>query len=331
MNIRTEKKDNKKLFAAIPAVILIIVLPFLLSFFQIELLSKLLAFALVGVSYDLIWGYAGISNFGHAIFFGLGSYAFGMVMKYLPFEGCTYLAFLLAIVVPMGFGVLLSLFLHHGNVKGSYFAVVTMCLCVVFESIASSWTEVTGGMNGLYGFEPPALGIPGVAELQILGPYVPFYLVVIILFFVIWLLRTWMHKRNFGKVISAMENDENRLMFLGYHVNLLKTVIFAISCGVAGLAGALYVPVGSITPSLLGMSMSINIVVWVAVGGRRTLWGPIIGAVLVGIMEQLLSGVLLDAWLLLIGVFFVLVVLFWREGIAGLLKKLFGRKVKGGI
>lgn len=102
---------------------------------------------------------------------------------------------------------------------------------------------------------------------------------------------------------------------------MLKTVIFAISCAVAGLAGALYVPVGTISPSLLGMSLSINIVVWVAVGGRRSLWGPVVGAVLVGTMEQMLSGVLLDFWLLIIGVFFILIVLFWREGVAGLIRK----------
>lgn len=311
-----------KYAAVLLGLILVIAFPFLLSYFQIELLSKFLSFALAGVSYDLIWGYAGISNFGHAVFFGLGAYGFGLSMKYFSGPWATGLAFLSAILLPMGIGILLSLFLHHGNVKGSFFAVVTMCLCVVFENIASSWTEVTGGMNGLYGFQSPSLGIPGVAEVNIQGKFVPFYTVVTALVIVLVILTVIMKRRNFGKVISALKNDENRLTFLGYNSNLLKTVIFAISCAVAGLAGALYVPVGTISPSLLGMSLSINIVVWVAVGGRRSLWGPVVGAVLVGTMEQMLSGVLLDFWLLIIGVFFILIVLFWREGVAGLIRKM---------
>lgn len=308
---------------AIIAVVLL--LPFGLSNFQTELLAKFFVFALVGVSYDLIWGFAGISNFGHAVFFGIGAYAFGIVSKFLPVPGVTYLAILAAIITPALLGIFLSVFLHHSKVSGAFFAVVTLCLCVVFESLAMAWTEVTGGMNGLYGFAVPKLGIPGVWELEISGFKTPYYFIVVCLGLILLLLWRIMKHRNFGKMIAALNNDENRLEFLGVKAKTLKTMIFAISCSIAGFAGALYVPVGTISPSILSIGMSIQVLVWVAVGGRGTLWGPIVGAVLVCSMEQLLSGVLLDFWLLIIGVFFITVVMFWPKGIAGLLQKGSGR------
>lgn len=250
----------------------------------------------------------------------------------MSIPGVTYVAILAAILVPALLGAFLSVFFHHGRVSGSYFAVVTMCLSVAFENIASSWTEVTGGMNGLYGFEIPKLGIPGVWEFELLGVKTPYYLIAICLGLV--LLFTWhiMKRRNFGTVIAAMENDENRLRFLGTHVELLKTIIFAISCAIAGFAGALYVPVSTITPSVFSLGMSINILVWVAVGGRGSLWGPVIGAVFVCYMEELLSGVLLDFWLIIIGLIFIVVVMVWPKGIAGFimsLEKHSFRKKKG--
>lgn len=311
----------KRLIAITSLGVAIVALPFMVSDFQTELLTKFLIFALVGVSYDLIWGFAGISNFGHSVFFGLGAYAFGLVSKYISIPGVTYIAFIAAILLPMILGIILSLFLHHGKVAGSFFAVVTLCLCVVFQNIASAWTDVTGGMNGLYGFATPKLGIPGVWEFELSGFKTPYYLVLICLSLVLVFLWRLMKKRNFGKVIAALKNDENRLEFLGYNKSLLKTTIFALSCAIAGLAGGLYVPIATISPTILGMGMAINILVWVAVGGRGSLWGPIVGAVLVSYMQQVLSGVLLDFWLLIVGVFFVLVVMFWPKGFAGLFDK----------
>lgn len=320
--MKNENSVKKKISGNKAAISLIVVvaavLPFLLSKFQTVLLAKFLVFAILGVSYDLIWGFSGISNFGHAVFFGLGAYAFGLVSKYVTIPGVTYLAILAAIIAPAILGAFLSFFLHHGKVSGAFFAVVTMCLGVVFESIASMWTPVTGGMNGLYGFETPKLGIPGVWEFELSGFKVPYYAALVGLILVVWLLWVLMKKRNFGKAIAALKNDENRLAFLGYKANNLKTVIFVISCAVAGFAGALYVPVSTISPTILGMGMSIQVLVWVAVGGRGSLWGPILGALVVCGMEQILSGIVLNFWLLIIGVFFVVVVMFWPKGFAGL-------------
>ncbi len=330
-NSMLSKKSVKyKIIVLIAGFVVLAVLPFVLSDFATDLFAKFLAFALVALSYDLIWGFAGISNFGHAIFFGLGAYSFGEIMANLTVPGATYAAYLGAIIVPMLVGMFLSVFLFYGKVSGSFFAVVTMCLAYAFENIAMAWTDFTGGMNGLYKFPAPKLGIPGVWEFEVSGKYVPYYLITACL--VIFLFLTWrvMKKRDFGKVISAIKNDERRAAYLGYNVNLYKTVIFMISCGIAGLAGALYVPVGTITPSILGMGLSIQILVWVAIGGRGSLWGAIAGALIVSIMKEMLSGVLLNYWLIILGVFFILVVMFWPKGFAGLadtVKNFFSKKI----
>ncbi len=311
---------SRKVFIVIPLGLLLlfmIVLPNFLSPYKTILLSKILVFALLALSYDLIWGRAGIANFGHAVFFGLGAYAFGLVSKHVDLPGVTYLAILAAIVVPMIVGLFLSITLIYGKIIGAYFAIVTLILGYAFETIAMSWTDVTGGMNGLYGFPTPRLGIPGLWEFELSGFTVPYY--VILFSLVLFLIGTWylMERSNFGKVISAIKNNSNRMEYLGYNVNLFKTIIFIISCGIAGFAGWLYVPVSTITPMLLGMAMSIQIIVWVAVGGRGSLWGAVAGALIVSGMQEYLSGAILDFWLLAIGIFFILVVMIWPNGFAG--------------
>jgi len=301
--------------------IAILLMPFGLSYFRTGLLAKFFVFALLGVSYDLIWGFGGIANFGHAVFFGLGAYSFGLILTHVHIPGVTYLAFFAAVLVPVLVGLFLSFFLHHGKVTGAFFAVVTMCLAIMFENIASSWTGVTGGMNGLFGFQTPRLGIPGLWEFELSGFTAAYYLVVISLGVIMFFLWRIMKRRNFGKMIAALKNDETRLEFLGYNANMLKTVLFAISCAIAGFAGSLYTFVSHINPSVLGLAMSIRILVWVTVGGRGSLWGPIFGALLVLVMEDRLSGALLNFWLIIIGVFFILVVMFWPKGIAGLAER----------
>lgn len=314
------KSTNVKIALQVTGLLIILILPSFLNVFQTGLLAKFFVFSILAISYDLIWGHAGISNFGHAVFFGLGAYAFGLVSKYFSIPGVTYLAFLAAILLPVMLGIFLAVFLIYGKVVGAFFAVVTMCLGSVFENIASSWTDVTGGMNGLYDFATPKLGIPGVWEFELKGVHTPYYLIVFCLTAVLFFSWLIMKKRNFGKVISAIKNDEKRAEFLGYNVNFYKMQIFAISCGVAGLAGALYVPVATITPSILGMGMSVQILVWVAVGGRGSLWGSIIGVLIVCVVQEVLSGVLLNFWQLILGIFFILVVMLWPKGFAGLVQ-----------
>ena len=297
-------------------------LPHVMTSFQTDLLSKFMVFGLVALSYDLIWGCSGISSFGHAMFFGLGAYSFGLVMKHINVPGATYLAFLASILVPMLMAVILSGILHYGRVSGVFFAIVTLILAIAFENIASAWTPVTGGLNGLYGYPKPELGIPGVWEFGVTGLMITYYIIFISLTGFLILVWWIMKKQNFGKVISALAENEERMQHLGYDISFFKLIIFTIACGIAGYAGALYSLRVTITPTLLGLAMSIQILVFVAVGGRGSLWGAVLGALIVSILREFLSGFFLNIWLLLVGTFFILVVMLWPKGLAGFIMRI---------
>lgn len=300
------------------------VFPQLASDYQTSLLAKFIVFGIFALSLDLIWGYSGIVNFGHAIFFGVGAYAMGIALKYLPYPGATYLAVLFAIVVPMGIGILLGYFLFYGRVGGVFFGVVTLALTGVVQSIVIVSSGLTGGMNGLFDFPPPKLGIPGVVEFDLFSPTVAYYTVVAAAIGCYLLCRAIVNS-DFGRVIQAIREDEERVEYLGYNVPFLKTVIFAIACAIAGFSGALYVPLGFISPDLLGIERSAVVLVWVAVGGRGTLIGAFVGAITVNYLQTFLSDQFVTLWLLFIGVLAILVILVWPTGIVGFFKAPFAR------
>jgi urea transport system permease protein len=284
--------------------------------YQTSILAKFLAFAIFALSLDLIWGYAGVVNFGHAIFFGLGAYGMGVTLRFIDMPGATYLAVLAAILVPMLCGIVLGYFLFYGRVGGVFFGVVTLALTGVVQSIIIVSIDLTGGMNGLYDYPIPLLGVPGLWEFEWFGADVPYY-IALAGALGCWLLARWIVNSDLGRALRGIRENEDRVEFLGYNVPLLKLVIFAISCGMAGFSGALYVPVGFISPELAGLAMSASVLVWVAVGGRGTLVGALIGALVVNYLQTLLSDALVVLWLLIVGLFFILVVLFWPGGVVG--------------
>ena len=313
--------------------LLLCLFPVFAGDYQTGILAKFLAFGVFALSLDLIWGYAGVVNFGHAIFFGLGAYAMGIVLKFLPVPGATYLAVLAAIGVPALIGMVLGYFLFYGRVSGVFFGVVTLALTGVARSLIIVGIGLTGGMNGLYGYPNPKLGLPGIWEVEWFGADVPYY-VSLAGAVGCYLLARFIVRSDFGRAIRGIKENEDRVEYLGYDVRLIKLVVFMISCGMAGFSGALYVPVGFISPDLIGLGMSASVLVWVAVGGRGTLIGAFIGAIAVNYLQTLLSDALVVLWLLIVGVFFIAVVLFWPGGIVGLLRtgwvrRRFGRYLAG--
>lgn len=289
------------------------------SDYQTSLLAKFMVFGIFALSLDLIWGYSGIVNFGHAIFFGGGAYAMGIALKYLPYPGATYLAVVFAILVPMIAGILLGYFLFYGRVGGVFFGVVTLALTSVVQSIVIVSSDLTGGMNGLFDFAPPKLGIPGLFELDLFSPMVAYYTVLVAAIGCYHLCRAIVGS-DFGRVIQAIREDEDRVEYLGYNVPFLKTAVFAIACAIAGFSGALYVPLGFISPDLLGIERSALVLVWVAVGGRGTLIGAFVGAITVSYLQTFLSDQFVVLWQLFIGILAILVILVWPTGIVGFLK-----------
>lgn len=287
--------------------------------YQTSILAKFLAFGVFALSLDLIWGYAGIVNFGHAIFFGCGAYAMGITLRFLDIPGATYIAALAAILVPMVVGLVLGYFLFYGRVSGIFFGVVTLALTGAVQSLIIINIDLTGGLNGLYDYPIPVLGIPGIWEFEWFGANVPYYISLAGAAIAFWIAR-FIVTSDFGRIMRGIKENEDRVEFLGYNVPAIRLVIFVIACGMAGFSGALYVPVGFISPELAGLAMSTGVLVWVAVGGRGTLIGAFIGALLVNYLQTLLSDALVVLWLLIVGVFFILVVLFWPGGVMDLAK-----------
>ena len=300
--------------------------PFFLSDYHLTLLAKFIVFGLFAMSVNLVWGYAGIVSFGHAIFFGGGSYVLGITLRYIPYAEATWLAMVLAIAVPALVGAAISYFLFYGRVSGVFFGIVTLALTGVIQSLVIVSSDITGGLNGLYNFVFPRLVIPGLFDIDLMRPQAAYFLVLVATVAAVLLVRHLIGSR-LGDAIKALGENEERAEFLGYNVPFIKVVVFSISCGIAGLAGALYVPLGFISPDLLGMERSASVLVWVAVGGRGTLAGPFIGALVVNYLQTFLSDKFVTIWLLFIGILSVVVVLAWPSGIAGLFRTPLARRI----
>jgi ABC-type branched-subunit amino acid transport system permease subunit len=212
--------------------------------------------------------------------------------------------------------------LFYGRVGGVYFAIVTLAVGSIFYSLSIVLIDFTGGLNGFYGFPPLRLGIPGVWEFVLnLGNIFPVYYTVLVFTVVVFLIARGIVGSPFGKALQAVKSNETRTEFTGYDVAALKMITLAISGGIAGLAGAMYIPVGVVSPEILGVLFSTNVIIWVAVGGRGTLIGPLIGALVIGYLQTFLSETLVSVWLLIIGVFFIFVVLLWPDGIVGFVRQ----------
>jgi len=299
-------------------------LPAFLSAYTLGLATRFMVFSILAISLDLLWGYGGIVSFGHAMFFGLGAYAMAITLSYVGGVGGTVLALLLGMAVPALLGLALGMFLFYSKVSGVYFGIVTLALTVVFETIAIVSRDFTGGLDGLYGFDIPTVWLPGVGDVELWGIRNPFYVALAGLV-VAFLVARWITESSFGVTIRAIRDDEARVEMLGYDIAFIKTVLLVIACVMAGFAGSLYTTVGFVSPTLLGVFFSTQVLVWVGIGGRATLVGAILGTILVGILETVLSGQYKDIWPLFVGLTFVAVVLFWPRGLYPLLLQVVSR------
>jgi urea ABC transporter permease protein UrtC len=295
-----------------------------LSAYQLGLATRFLVFSILAISLDLLWGYGGVVSFGHAMFFGLGAYALAITLTYVGGVGGTLVGLGLGMAVPALLGLALGLFLFYSKVSGVYFGIVTLALTVVFETIAIVSRDFTGGLDGLYGFDIPTIWLPLIGDIDVWGVRNPFFAALIGLTMA-FLLARWIASSSFGVTIRAIRDDEARVDMLGYDVAFIKTVLLVISCLMAGFAGSLYATVGFISPTLLGVFFSTQVLVWVGIGGRGTLVGPVLGTILVGVLEVFLSGQYEDIWPLFVGLTFLAVVLFWPSGLYPLILQVSSR------
>jgi urea transport system permease protein len=315
------------------------------SAYTVSLLGKYMTFALLGLSLDLVWGYAGILALGHGAFFALGGYAMGMYlmrqiggrgvygnpllpdfMVFLNWDklpwywyGFDRFWFALAMVL-LAPGLLAFVFgwlAFRARVAGVYLSIITQALTYALMLAFFRNEMGFGGNNGLTDFKD-ILGFNIQAEgVRAALLFVSGAALIGALLGCRWLVNT-----KLGRVVTAIRDQESRVRFIGYRVEMYKLWIFVFAAMLAGIAGALYVPqVGIINPSEFSPLNSLEIVVWVALGGRGTLYGAIVGAVLVNFGKTLFTGLLPDAWLFVLGGAFILVTLALPDGIAGLLNR----------
>ncbi len=289
--------------------------------FLIDRFGRYFLFAIFALSVDLIWGYGGMFTFGHAVFFGGGGYIVGMLTTrggwFLPVPFWLALAAAVAAAALLALALSYFVFSGKGALRGVEFAVVTLAVAVIAERLANAGGSISGGQNGI--LMQSRLGVPGVISLHRgYGFYALTGLLLVATYFGLkWFLRT-----RSGLVLRGVRENEDRIDLLGYEVPLVKRRTFVLSGALAGLAGALfYVHEGIVSPGTVGVGASTLVLLWVVLGGRGTLLGPIIGAILLPHLTASLSGTLLDTWLVVVGVILVAVIVLFPAGIFGFLTR----------
>ena len=328
--------------------------PFHLSVFTVSLLGKYLCFALLALALDLVWGYCGILSLGHAAFFALGGYAMGMYLmrqigprgvygnpvlpdfmvflnwKELPWYWLGFdhfwFAAIMVLVVPGALAFAFGWFAFRSRVTGVYLSIITQALTFALLLAFFRNDMGFGGNNGLTDFKD-ILGY----DIQADATRVALFVATVAALALSYMIASGVIGSKLGKVLVALRDAESRVRFMGYDTESYKLFAWTLSACMAGVAGALYVPqVGIINPSEFAPASSIEAVIWVAVGGRGTLAGGILGAVLVNMGKSYFTGALPELWLFALGGLFVAVTLFLPKGLLGLgaqLKaKLPGRK-----
>ncbi len=308
--------------------------PLVIDSWQMAQFSQFITYGLFAMSLSLIWGQCGLLTFGHAIFFGIGAYAMSLVtLGMIPGFGklsSSYLGLALAIAAPAAFANLLGRFLFYGRgLHGAYFAIVMLAIAVIAERLAVNWNYI-GGLNGLMNIPPMNLGLLGWDyEIQD-GP--PLYYFTLGVAFAVFLLLDALIRSRYGTVLRAIRDGEERTGYFGYDTASYKLTAFTLAAGVAGLAGAIFVTQFSFaSPPLIGFSLSTEVLIWVAVGGRTLLIAAFLGAMVVRAVESVLSELLGAYWLLALGVLFILNVIFLPRGLIGeAILRLAGKGKSGG-
>jgi branched-chain amino acid transport system permease protein len=283
--------------------------------FSLDRAGKYFLLAALALSVDLVWGYAGLVTLGHAVFFGVGSYAAALVLvrQVGGLPPSVVLSLVLGAAIAALFAGVLGLFLFAGRgVQGGYFALATLAVAFLAEQYLNSSGPLLGGFNGI-----PNLPYLHIGPLDVsFGPSF-YWFCALFLCAVYGGLRVLLRSR-LGLLIRGLREKEQRLNYLGYQTARLKWSLFVASAGLAGLVGALYaIHDGFVSPQLAGVELSTQIVTWVAIGGTGTLLGPILGTLLINASSAWLSSVLVNDWLLVLAAVLILMIRLRPAGILG--------------
>jgi urea transport system permease protein len=332
-------------------VIVALLLPVVLPPFRLNLLGRFLSLGIVALGIDLIWGFTGLLSLGQGIFFALGGYALGMHLQlgslapgelpeffglygvkslpafWQPFSSPLFTLLCIWVLPALVAGVL-GYLVFRNRIKGVYFSILTQAALLVFFNFFNGQQKLINGTNGLKTDTARLLG-------QLVGSDAMqrnLFWLTVVLVIAAYLLCRWLTRGRFGDALIAIRDDEPRLRFTGYNTTVYKTLVFAVAGAMAGVSGALYtVQSGIVSPQFMAVPFSIEMVIWVAVGGRGTLIGAVLGAVLINYAKSLVSEALPETWLFIQGGLFLLVVTalpdglvgWWRRGGPGRIRALF--------
>ena len=321
----------------VAAVALFVLAPAVLSDFRLNLLARYLCFAIVAVGIGLAWGRGGMLTLGQGVFFGLGAYAMGLHMKladagpgrapdYMPADTgwlpgwmemfrSPVVTILAVVLLPAVVAAVLGLATFKRKVRGAYFAILSQALAAAFATGIIVLGDFTNGTNGLNKFQ----AFFGYDLADPVNQRMLFFIAAGLLLVMVIIYRQ-LRVSRYGELLVACRDSEERVRFLGYDPANVKTVAYVIAAMMAGVGGALFVPiVGIVTPQDVGIVPSIAMLIGVAIGGRTSLWGPALGAIGVAWAQTSLSESFPTFWIYFQGAMFMLVIAFLPGGVAGLL------------
>ena len=340
MNTKNIKFNGKvKFIFWVSLIAFIIAAPSLLPVFRLNLLGRYLSLAIVALGVDLIWGFTGLLSLGQGIFFTLGGYCVAMYLQlnsssefpnnipeffalygvkdlpffWAPFKSPLFTLFA-AWLIPALVAAILGFLVFRNRIKGVYFSILTQASLLVFFNFFNGQQKLINGTNGLKTDVTQLFGQMVGSEL--IQRY--FFWITAFLVITAWFFSKWLIKGRFGNILIGIRDDEPRVRFTGYNPVLFKTIIFSIAGALAGISGALYtIQSGIVSPQFMTVPFSIEMVIWVAVGGRGTLLGAILGAVFINYAKSLVSEALPASWMFIQGGLFILVVTTLPQGILG--------------
>lgn len=327
------------LVAAIALLLMFVIPPLLIGIgqgFRVGLLGRFLALAIVALGIDLIWGYTGILSLGHGLFFALGGYSIAMYLQlqipegqlpefftlygvtelpafWKPFYSLPFTVFSI-VLLPTIVAAILGYLVFRNRIRGVYFSILTQAALIVFFNFFNGQQKLINGTNGLKTDTAMFFG----QEVSSPTNQAFFYALTILLLIAAYAVCRWLTSGRLGRLLVAIRDDESRVRFTGYDPTAFKVLVFAVSAGLAGISGALFtVQSGIISPKAMDIAFSIEMVIWVAVGGRASLIGAIIGALLVNFAKSLLSEQFPQVWYFFQGALFLTVVTVLPGGLVG--------------
>jgi urea ABC transporter permease protein UrtC len=310
---------------ALAVLVPVALLPAFVEGYPIYILPQYMLFGVMAMSLGLLWGIGGILSIGQAGFFAIGGYAMGLCFRWIDFMNPAYVAMVMAPAIGAALAGALGYFLFRAGVRSAYFVLVTLAISIIVQQVAVSQSQITGGWNGMY-IDRMSLTLGDWINVSLFDD-APIYYFVLVFVVAIYVLLRWLVASKFGKVLIGIRENEDRVIALGFDPSHYKTLAFMIAGGLATFAGALYGTHASfVSPSLGSVLFSTEVVVWVAIGGRTNLLAALVAAVAVAWLSNYLSTLIPTYWPLFLGALFILVIIFFRGGIAGAIAGLGGRR-----